>query len=114
MHSCRALEKTRVDADEVNYINAHATSTPAGDLAEYRAIKQSFPGKHVRMNATKSMTGHLLGGAGAIEAIVCVEAIKKGWQLVHPWQYGLHLLAILTSSVLVFSPSMNIATYTTE
>lgn len=76
--ACRALEKTGVDADEVNYVNAHATSTPAGDLAEYRAIKQSFPGKHLRMNATKSMTGHLLGGAGAIEAIACVEAIRTG------------------------------------
>ena len=75
---CRALEKTGVGADEVNYVNAHATSTPAGDMAEYRAIKKSFPGKHVRMNATKSMTGHLLGGAGAIEAIVCVEAIRTG------------------------------------
>lgn len=78
----RALDKTGVEVDAVNYINAHATSTPAGDLAEYRAIKKSFPGKHVRMNATKSMTGHLLGGAGAIEAIVCVEAIKTGE--VHP------------------------------
>lgn len=75
---CRALKKTGVDPDAVNYINAHATSTPAGDLAEYRAIKQSFPGKHVRMNATKSMTGHLLGGAGAIEAIACIEAIRTG------------------------------------
>lgn len=80
-NACRALDKTGVEVDAVNYINAHATSTPAGDLAEYRAIKKSFPGKHVRMNATKSMTGHLLGGAGAIEAIVCVEAIKTGLSL---------------------------------
>ena len=76
--------------DAVNYINAHATSTPAGDLAEYRAIKKSFPGKHVRMNATKSMTGHLLGGAGAIEAVVCVEAIKTGWLL----PYNLECLVV--------------------
>lgn len=75
---CRALEKTGVEADAVTYVNAHATSTPAGDLAEYRAIRTVFPGKHLRMNATKSMTGHLLGAAGAIEAIACVQAIRTG------------------------------------
>ena len=75
---CRALERTGVSPEEVNYVNAHATSTPAGDLAEYRAIRAAIPGQHVRMNATKSMIGHLLGAAGAVEAIATVQAIRTG------------------------------------
>ena len=65
-------------ADEVNYINAHATSTPAGDMAEYRAIRAAIPGSHVRINGTKSMIGHLLGAAGAVEAVATVQAIRTG------------------------------------
>lgn len=64
--------------EEVNYVNAHATSTPAGDMAEYRAIRAALPGSHLRMNATKSMIGHLLGAAGAVEAIATVQAIRTG------------------------------------
>ena len=63
---------------EINYVNAHATSTPAGDLAEYRAIRAAIPGGHVRINGTKSMIGHLLGAAGAVEAIATVQAIRTG------------------------------------
>eukprot|EP00891_Asterochloris_glomerata_P000368 jgi/Astpho2/368/Aster-02242 len=78
----RALQHAGVMPDEVNYINAHGTSTPAGDMAEYHAITNALPGKNLRINSTKSMIGHLLGAAGAVEAIATVQAIRTGW--VHP------------------------------
>ena len=59
-----ALKDARIEKEQVNYINAHATSTPAGDVAEFRAIRAAIPGQHVRVNGTKSMIGHLLGAAG--------------------------------------------------
>lgn len=74
----RALAQSGIDRDEINYVNAHATSTKAGDMAEYRAIREILPGSHLRMNATKSMLGHLLGAAGAVEAIAAIEAIRTG------------------------------------
>lgn len=73
-----ALEAAGVAPEEINYVNAHATSTPAGDLAEYRAIRAAIPGDAVRINGTKSMIGHLLGAAGAVEAIATVQAIRTG------------------------------------
>lgn len=76
--SGRALDAAGVAPSEINYVNAHATSTPAGDLAEYRAIRAAIPGDHVRINGTKSMIGHLLGAAGAVEAIATVQAIRTG------------------------------------
>ncbi|KAG8064672.1 hypothetical protein GUJ93_ZPchr0004g40355 [Zizania palustris] len=79
----KSLENAGVAPEEVNYINAHATSTLAGDLAEVRAIKQVFKNPFdIKINSTKSMIGHCLGAAGGLEAIATVKAITTGW--VHP------------------------------
>ncbi|CAA3026871.1 3-oxoacyl-[acyl-carrier- ] synthase I, chloroplastic [Olea europaea subsp. europaea] len=78
-----ALEDAGVSPEEVNYINAHATSTIVGDLAEVNAIKKVFKNtSEIKMNATKSMIGHCLGAAGGLEAIATVKAIMTGW--LHP------------------------------
>ncbi|GAB4813590.1 hypothetical protein N2152v2_000636 [Parachlorella kessleri] len=78
-----ALQDGGVDPDEVNYINAHATSTLVGDVAEVKAIKKVFSSMNgVKMNATKSMIGHCLGAAGGMEAIATIQAMRTGW--VHP------------------------------
>src|SRR3989442_694821 len=76
----QALEKSGVDLTEVGYVNAHGTSTKLGDIAETRAIKSVF-GDHaykLAVSSTKSVHGHLLGGAGAIEAAACVLALDRG------------------------------------
>ena len=78
----KALELTDVKAEDVNYINAHATSTPAGDLAELRVLQNKFKASGAKINSTKSMIGHLLGAASAVEAVVCIKAITTGE--VHP------------------------------
>lgn len=73
-----ALEEAEINASEIDYINAHATSTPTGDLSELKAMEKVFGMKpNANISATKSMTGHLLGGAGAIEAIACIKAIQE-------------------------------------
>lgn len=78
-----ALKNAGVSAADINYINAHATSTPAGDLAEINAVKKVIPdASKVVMNGTKSMIGHGLGAAGGIEAVATVMAIHTG--MVHP------------------------------
>ena len=71
-----ALEEAGVEAGSLDYINAHATSTPVGDLSELSAIEKLLKGENATMvGATKSMTGHLLGAAGAIEAAICTLAV---------------------------------------
>ncbi|XP_062091200.1 3-oxoacyl-[acyl-carrier-protein] synthase II, chloroplastic-like [Humulus lupulus] len=79
----KALTQAGVSKEDVNYINAHATSTPAGDIKEYNALVHCF-GKNaeLKLNSTKSMIGHLLGASGAVEAVATIQAIKTGW--VHP------------------------------
>lgn len=79
----KVLAQSGVMREDVNYINAHAASTPAGDLNEYQAILHCFGGNpELKINSTKPMTGHLLGAAGAVEAIATVKAIHTGW--IHP------------------------------
>ncbi|XP_002964698.2 3-oxoacyl-[acyl-carrier-protein] synthase I, chloroplastic isoform X2 [Selaginella moellendorffii] len=79
----KSLEDAGVSPEEVNYINAHATSTVVGDLAEINAIKKVFSeSSDIKINATKSMIGHCLGAAGGMEAIAVIKAITTGW--LHP------------------------------
>ncbi|SFU12297.1 3-oxoacyl-[acyl-carrier-protein] synthase II [Algoriphagus locisalis] len=75
-----ALEESGLTMQDIDYLNAHATSTPTGDLSEIKAISRLLDGNYdkLHISATKSMTGHLLGAAGAIEAIFCVKAINEG------------------------------------
>lgn len=78
-----ALKDGSVSREEIDYVNAHATSTPAGDMVEVRAIKKVFPKtSHIKMNATKSMIGHCLGAAAGMEAVATVKAIQTG--KLHP------------------------------
>ncbi|MBS0648173.1 MAG: beta-ketoacyl-ACP synthase II [Verrucomicrobia bacterium] len=79
-----ALEDAGIPKEQINYINAHATSTSAGDLCELTGIKNVFGDhlKNISINATKSMTGHCLGAAGGIEAVATIMAIQTG--MIHP------------------------------
>tara|TARA_B100001996_G_scaffold295556_1_gene235826 strand:+ start:246 stop:1487 length:1242 start_codon:yes stop_codon:yes gene_type:complete len=79
-----AINDAEINPEDVGYINAHGTSTPAGDIVEVRAIKSLF-GEHSKnliINSTKSMIGHLLGAAGGVEALVTVLSLKN--QKIHP------------------------------
>jgi 3-oxoacyl-[acyl-carrier-protein] synthase II len=75
-----ALEDAEMQPSDIDYINVHGTSTPLGDIAETLAIKAVFGESAYNLNisSTKSMTGHLLGGAGAIESLACIYAVKEG------------------------------------
>ncbi|WP_094751790.1 beta-ketoacyl-ACP synthase II [Psychromonas sp. CD1] len=79
-----ALKDAHIEASQIQYINAHGTSTPAGDIAETQAVKSIWgaDAKNLMVSSTKSMTGHLLGAAGAIEAIFCILALRD--QLAPP------------------------------
>ena len=73
-----AIDDAEIDVSEVDYINAHGTSTPLGDIAETIALKSVFGDSVPQISSTKSMTGHTLGAAGAIESIFCIKAINEG------------------------------------
>jgi len=73
-----ALDEAQIKPSDINYINAHATSTPQGDLSEMKAIERVFGlSPSVKISATKSMTGHLLGAAGAVEAIISIKSLQE-------------------------------------
>ena len=73
-----ALKDAGISGKEIDYVNAHGTSTPAGDAEEARAIAKRIDVKKANVSSTKSMTGHLLGAAGAIEGLFSVLAIRDG------------------------------------
>jgi beta-ketoacyl-acyl-carrier-protein synthase II len=75
-----AMQRAGVDPDDVSYINAHGTATPLGDPAEVQAIKRAFgdDAYRVPISSTKSMTGHVAGGSGSLEAAICIQAIRTG------------------------------------
>jgi 3-oxoacyl-[acyl-carrier-protein] synthase II len=75
-----ALEDAGIEINQIDYLNPHATSTPLGDVSEMKAVISFFGEKpnHLHISATKSATGHMLGAAGAAEAIICIKAIHEG------------------------------------
>jgi 3-oxoacyl-(acyl-carrier-protein) synthase len=73
-----ALQRARLKPSDIGYINAHGTSTPYNDRTESQAVRTVFGEDAPPMSSTKSMTGHLIGASGAIEAIVCIKAILEG------------------------------------
>lgn len=79
-----AMEEAGMQPEEVQYINAHGTSTVYNDLFETRAIKKAFGdyAYHVKINSTKSMIGHLFGAGGAVELVTCIKSINEGY--IHP------------------------------
>jgi 3-oxoacyl-[acyl-carrier-protein] synthase II len=98
-----AMAKAGVNLEEVDYLNAHGTSTPVGDVCESRAVKAVFGDRLQRgllVSSTKSMTGHLLGAAGVVETVVCVKAIATG--LVPP---TINLEILTTSATWISSPT---------
>ena len=77
-----AVKDAGVDSEKIDYINTHGTSTPAGDINELKALKLALGdgiANHTSVSSTKSMTGHLLGAAAAIEAVFCVKALHHSY-----------------------------------
>jgi 3-oxoacyl-[acyl-carrier-protein] synthase II len=74
-----AIHAAGINPQDVSYINAHGTATPLNDLAETRAIKAAFKdfAYNIPVSSTKSMTGHMMGATGALEAVFCVQAIRE-------------------------------------
>ena len=100
-----ALRDANIKPEEVDYINTHGTSTPLGDGAEVKAIETVF-GEHatkLNISSTKSMTGHLLGGAGGIEAIASIMAIQNG---IVPPTINLHTADPEINQALNFTPNV--------
>ena len=85
MYSANAMEKAIIDANiepkDIDYINAHGTGTKLNDYTETLAIKNVFDEdyKNILVSSTKSMTGHLMAAAGALEALICVKTLEKGF-----------------------------------
>jgi 3-oxoacyl-[acyl-carrier-protein] synthase II len=102
-----ALSEAGIKPDKVDYINAHATSTPIGDISECKAISKVFANSlsSLHISATKSMTGHLLGGAGAVEAISCILAIKNN---IVPPTINLNEIDPLINENLMLTPNKSI------
>jgi 3-oxoacyl-[acyl-carrier-protein] synthase II len=73
----KALREAELEPSQIDYVNAHATSTGLGDMSELHGMKAVFGDHPVAISATKSMTGHLLGAAGAIESVICVLVVKN-------------------------------------
>jgi 3-oxoacyl-[acyl-carrier-protein] synthase II len=76
----RAMAKAGIGPEDIDYINAHGTSTPLNDRSETFAIKRALgeDAYRIPVSSTKSMTGHMLGAAGVVEAVVCVQVIREG------------------------------------
>jgi 3-oxoacyl-[acyl-carrier-protein] synthase-1 len=75
----RALSHADVEPEDVDYVNTHATSTPAGDVSEVRALRRLLDGRHVPYSSTKGYTGHPVSAAGAIEAVFTLAMLRGGW-----------------------------------
>lgn len=73
----QALNEAKIQPSQVDYINAHGTSTPMGDMVEFKAVKEIFGATNVAMSSTKSMTGHMLGAAGSVEAVYTLLAMQN-------------------------------------
>ena len=110
-----ALQRAKMNPEDIDYINAHGTSTPVGDITEFRAVKSIFNNDHIAMSSTKSMTGHLLGAAGSVEGVFSVlslinnvmpptlnlddpEEETKGFNLVPHTAQEKQLKAVLSNS----------------